>query len=895
MAPSLQISIVALLPADVAARLDGESELREYVDSAATHFAEAGATAGPAGWDVEELVETLSPFLVEAGMSEENVVTVCSEFVEKCREALGGAGSDGAATPSSNGHAVVIAQPPPLVPLPAAADKIQPPSTSVPGSASRIGGEAPMPAQETAAPTSKKKARGTASANGKKGKNVESAKAESGTAGASSDAAAVANLSAAAAREKPTIVALTQQSRFHAESITTDNKDVDLPGVTITVGDDEILSDARLRLTSGVHYGLIGRNGVGKSTLLRVIGNGNLVGWPSNISVLYVEQELVGSSGKTPLESLLDADGERLEAEREVAELESAMDEDHNTDRKPPGNRKAPAISIALRRVLLRRANRITENARLIATKRSGDRGKAARRELVEAEKEEEERRSELARVEAGGDVDKAADEAKAHDLTFSLWERLRELNADLAKARALEILYGLGFMAQGKMDKPTSELSGGWRMRLALARALFIKSDVLLLDEPTNHLDLPTTLWLLDYIRSLDSTTVVLVSHDRHFLNSIAAEMILFKDKQLRYYEGNYDEFMNQREEELAKKVKQQENLDRQKEHMKKSVEKGIQHARRTGDDKALGMVASRKKKLEHFGLAKTETGKHWKVSVMGWREEVKFEAREKEVHFTLWDPNPPIRSVGSVLQLNDIGFSYQGKSGKLILDKVTLGVEMGSRIGILGPNGAGKSTLLHLLTGELKPTNGEVLTTSRPKIAYFSQHHVDALGDMKAMTPIEYFAEKFNFSKEQEVWDYLGSFGLAGKVGQRRMDGLSGGEKARVVLGTIMHEHPHIICFDEPTNHMDIFSISALTTAIEEFTGAVIVVSHDIRFITETCEEVYALREGDDGAPSRLERIGKGELVAEGLQKYLKQITQKVQKEARQREKARTKSAGK
>ncbi|KAJ3335711.1 hypothetical protein HDU93_004616, partial [Gonapodya sp. JEL0774] len=407
------------------------------------------------------------------------------------------------------------------------------------------------------------------------------------------------------------------------------------------------------------------------------------------------------------------------------------------------------------------------------------------------------------------------------------------------------------------------------------------------------NHLDLPATLWLLDYLRNLASTTVVLVSHDRHFLNSVADEMILFKDKTLRYYEGNYDEFIKQREEELAKKVKQQENLDRQKEHMKKSIEKGIQHAKRTGDDKALGMVASRKKKLEHFGLAKTETGKHWKVSVMGWREEVQFEARERDVHFELWDPTPPIRSTGAVLQLNDVGFSYEGKGGKMILEKVTMGVEMGSRIGIVGPNGAGKSTLLHLLTGELKPTSGEVLTTSRPKIAYFSQHHIDALGDMKAMTPLEYFADKFNFSKEQEVWDYLGEWQLAGKVAQRRMDGLSGGEKARVVLGTIMYDHPHIICFDEPTNHMDIFSISALTSAIQSFTGGVIVVSHDVRFLMETCTEVYALREGTAGAPSRLERLGKGEGVAEGVNNYLTQVTKKVQKEARLREKERSKSA--
>ncbi|KXS19649.1 hypothetical protein M427DRAFT_29062 [Gonapodya prolifera JEL478] len=358
MAPSPEISILALLPPDVAARLDGEPELQEYVGSAVTDFAEAGATTGPAGWDVEELVKTLSPFLVEVGMSEEDVATVCSEFVEKCREALGGAGSGGAATRSSNGHAVVIAEPPPLAPPPAAADKMPPPFTSVSGSASRICGEASMPVQETAAPTSKKKARGTAP------------RAESGS-GVSGDAATVANPSAAAGREKPTIVGLTQQSRFHAESITTDNKD-----------------------------------------------------------------NLLESLAKH-LESLLGADGERREAEREDAE-------------------------------------------------QSGDREKAAGKELVEAEKEEEERRSELARVEAGGDADKATDEAKAYNLISSVWERLREV-----------------------------------------------------------------------------SSRVLVQSHNGHFLNLIAVEIIFSKDKQLRYYEGNYDEFMNQREEELAKKVKQQENLD--------------------------------------------------------------------------------------------------------------------------------------------------------------------------------------------------------------------------------------------------------------------------------------------------------------------------------------------
>ncbi|KXS17156.1 P-loop containing nucleoside triphosphate hydrolase protein [Gonapodya prolifera JEL478] len=686
---------------------------------------------------------------------------------------------------------------------------------------------------------------------------------------------------------KPKIVALSQQSRFHAESIVTENKDVDIAGVTITVGTEEILVDTRLRFTAGVHYGLVGRNGVGKSTLLRVLGAGTLIGWPSNVSCLYVEQELVGSSDRTPLQSLMDADVERTRLVADVTDLESALDE-HHKNSSTSHTTPAP-ISIYVRRIIRDRARAAADVARDHATKRSGERGKAARRVQLDKEAEEKMAREEWERV-AGGDckdVDEEEDAARAGEMLREMYEKLREMNADEAESRALEILHGLGFVTGNKMDRPTNELSGGWRMRLALARALFMKVDVLLLDEPTNHLDLPTSLWLLAHLQSLTDTTLVVVSHDRYFLNEVAEDMILYKDKTLRYYTGNYDTFVETREQDLAKKIKQQENLDRQREHMKETIEKGVRHARRTGDDKALGMVASRKTKLENSGLAKTADGKRWKESYYGFRLEVQFEAPEKEVSFDFGEPSPPIRSFGPILQLNDVGFSYEGKAGKMVLEGVVLGVEMGSRIGIMGPNGAGKSTLLHILTGELQPTRGELVTTSRPKIAYFSQHHVDALGEIGAMSPLQYLAKKFEFSKEQEVWNYLGRFGLGGAVALRRMDGLSGGEKARVVMATIMHDQPHIICFDEPTNHMDIYSIAALSDTIKAFPGGVIVVSHDVRFITETCQEVYALREAKSG-PSRLALLGKGtEAVGEGVQKYLAQVAKKVQRDAKMREK--------
>ncbi|KAI3707802.1 hypothetical protein L2E82_36644 [Cichorium intybus] len=320
--------------------------------------------------------------------------------------------------------------------------------------------------------------------------------------------------------------------------------------------------------------------------------------------------------------------------------------------------------------------------------------------------------------------------------------------------------------------SRATKSFSGGWRMRISLARALFVQPTLLLLDEPTNHLDLRAVLWLEEYLCRWKKTLVV-VSHDRDFLNTVCNEIIHLHDLKLHLSRGNFDDFESgyeQRRKEINKKFE--------------TYNKQVKAAKRAGNQKQQEKV----------------------------KEKAKFA----------------------------VSFSYP-ECDDFRLSDVDVGIDMGTRVAIVGPNGARKSTLLNLLAGDLNPTEGEVRRSQKLRIGRYSQHFVDLL--TMGETPVQYLPrlhpEQEGFSKQEAVRAKLGKFGLPSFNHLTPIVKLSGGQKARVVFTSISMSKPHILLLDEPTNHLDMQSIDALADALDEFTGGVVLVSHDSRLISRVCDD--------------------------------------------------------
>ncbi|KAI3943561.1 hypothetical protein MKX01_004863 [Papaver californicum] len=405
-----------------------------------------------------------------------------------------------------------------------------------------------------------------------------------------------------------------------------------------------------------------------------------------------------------------------------------------------------------------------------------------------------------LQNLSLDGDEESNNEDDDTGEKLAELYERLQVIGADAAESQASKILAGLGFTKDMQM-RATRSFSGGWRMRISLARALFVQPSLLLLDEPTNHLDLRAVLWLEEYLCRWTKTLVV-VSHDRDFLNTVCNEIIHLHDLKLQLYPGNFDEFergYEQRRKEMNKKF---EIFDKQ-----------VKAAKRTGNP------AQQKKVKERVEfIARKEKGKaKGKVDEDEPVAEAPKKWRDYSVEFHFPEPTeltPPL------MQLIDVSFSYPN-GDDFRLSNVYVGIDMGTRIAILGPNGAGKSTLLNLLAGDLIPTEGEARKSQKMRIGRYSQHFVDLLT-----------------IKQEAVRARLGKFGLPSHNHLTPIVKLSGGQKARVVFTSISMSKPHILLLDEPTNHLDMQSIDALADALDEFTG-VVLVSHDSRLISRVCED--------------------------------------------------------
>ncbi|WP_460420983.1 ribosomal protection-like ABC-F family protein [Pseudomonas sp. ZL2] len=408
--------------------------------------------------------------------------------------------------------------------------------------------------------------------------------------------------------------------------------------------------------------------------------------------------------------------------------------------------------------------------------------------------------------------ADLAAAEA-AHDGTALARLHIELDSADgyTADARARKLLAGLGFTNE-QVDRRVGDFSGGWRMRLNLAQALMCPSDLLLLDEPTNHLDLDAILWLEDWLKGYPGT-LLLISHDRDFLDAVVDHVAHVEQCKLTLYRGGYTAFERTRAERLAQQQQAYEKQQAQRAHMEKYI------ARFKAQATKARQAQSRIKALERME----------ELSAAHVDSPFDFVFRESE-------------KISSPLL--DLSEGRLGYGDKTILEKVKLQLTPGARIGLLGPNGAGKSTLIKNLAGELEPLSGRLVRGENLSVGYFAQHQLDSL-DNKA-SPLLHLQRLAPTEREQTLRDFLGGFDFRGGRIDEPVLNFSGGEKARLALALIAWERPNLLLLDEPTNHLDLEMRLALTMALQEFSGAVLVVSHDRHLLKSTTDDFLLVADG-------------------------------------------------
>ncbi|XP_020582440.1 ABC transporter F family member 3 isoform X1 [Phalaenopsis equestris] len=524
-------------------------------------------------------------------------------------------------------------------------------------------------------------------------------------------------------------------------------KDIHMENFTVSVGGRDLIKDCTVTLSFGRHYGLVGRNGTGKTSFLRHMAMHAIEGIPRNCQILHVEQEVVGDD-TSALQCVLNSDIERIQLlEEEASLLEQQRDFEYEAE------------------MGMKHGNSIGNDKEIIAR-----------------------------RLE-------------------QIYKRLEYIDAYSAESRAASILAGLSFTTE-MQKRPTKAFSGGWRMRIALARALFIEPDLLLLDEPTNHLDLHAVLWLESYLTKWPKTFIV-VSHAREFLNTVVTDILHLHGQNLTTYKGDYDTFERTREEQLKNQQKAFETNEKARAHMQAFIDKFRYNAKRAS------LVQSRIKALDRMGH----------VDQVINDPDYKFEF-----------PTPDDRPGLPIISFSDASFGYPG--GPTLFKNLNFGIDLDSRIAMVGPNGIGKSTILKLIAGELQPTSGTVFRSAKVRMAVFSQHHVDGL-DLSS-NPLLYMMRCYPGVPEQKLRAHLGSFGVTGNLALQPMYTLSGGQKSRVAFAKITFKKPHIILLDEPSNHLDLDAVEALIQGLVLYQGGVLMVSHDEHLISGSVGELWAVSEG-------------------------------------------------
>ena len=394
------------------------------------------------------------------------------------------------------------------------------------------------------------------------------------------------------------------------------------------------------------------------------------------------------------------------------------------------------------------------------------------------------------------------------HDAAwFEAQQHFESIDGYGAPARAAQLLNGLGFEAD-TLQRPVSSFSGGWRMRLNLARALMHRADLLLLDEPTNHLDLEAIIWLEQYLARYPGS-ILLVSHDREFLNATVNRIAHVHDCVIDTYAGDYDDFERARAERIALQNQAFQTQQAKIAHLEDFVRRFRAKATKAKQ------AQSRVKALERLTRIAP--------------------AHVTDGHFEL-EIEAPERSPDLLLRTEGMGFAYGDKK---LFENVDLILRAGARIALLGPNGAGKSTLIKLLVGELQPTKGKLEITPDIRIGYFAQHQLENLDS--TATPLQHMERLAPKETTLALRTFLGRFGLAGNSEERPVESFSGGEKSRLALALLAWQKPHLLLLDEPTNHLDLDMRDALTLALEEYTGAVVLVSHDRSLIRAVADELW------------------------------------------------------
>jgi len=505
-------------------------------------------------------------------------------------------------------------------------------------------------------------------------------------------------------------------------------RDIKFVGFSLSSYGIPLIADTTLELNYGRRYGLIGRNGSGKTTFLHVLGTRELK-IPDHIDV-YLLQEEVDPTDKTAMEAVIDF----------------------------------------------------------------------GQNELKRLEKEEH-----IAMEKFGPDS----------PILMDIYDRIDELDPSTFEKRAGELLFGLGFDPV-TMKKKTKDMSGGWRMRVALARALFVKPHLLLLDEPTNHLDLGACVWLENYLATYPKILIV-VSHSQDFLNGVCTNIMhLTTKKTLQYYGGNYDIFVRTKLENETNQMKQYEKQQEEIKHIKEFIASCGTYANLVKQAKSRQKILD---KMEAEGL---------------------IQPVDRERCVTLYFPScgqlaPP------VMAFQGVAFSYSGQKRDYLYKNLDFAVDLDSRVALVGPNGAGKSTLLKLMVGELQATEGQVQRHGHLRIGRYNQHSNEQL-DLE-LTPIDYMRREFdNLGLEIMEWrQRLGRFGISGSLQTKPMKTMSDGQKSLVVFCVIAQRTPHLLLFDEPTNHLDMESIDSLAEAINEFEGGLVLVSHDFRLLQQVAKEIW------------------------------------------------------
>lgn len=414
----------------------------------------------------------------------------------------------------------------------------------------------------------------------------------------------------------------------------------------------------------------------------------------------------------------------------------------------------------------------------------------------------DEERASLLAEAETTTDPARIAE----------VHNRLSDIEADRAPARAARILAGLGFNEEAQ-QRTCTEFSGGWRMRVALAAALFARPDFLLLDEPTNHLDLEAALWLEQYLQGWNGTLLV-ISHDRRFLNAIVGGIIHLSNYKLTRYQGNYDRYERTRRERLEHEAKMQVRQEAARAHIQSFVDRFRAQATKAKQ------AQSRLKMLARM-------------------EPIAAVMEEKTIQFNFPQaalPAPPL------IAIQDVNVGYE--PGKPILRNLDLRIDPDDRIALIGANGNGKSTLVKLLCNKLKPETGTLVKAPKIEVGYFAQHQTDEL--RMDETPFDHVSRMLDENRETNLRGHLGRFGFSGDRAETKVESLSGGEKARLLFALMSSGKPNILLLDEPTNHLDVDAREALVHALNTFEGAVILVSHDAHLIELVADRLWLVDDG-------------------------------------------------